>query len=82
MTGTEAVETSVAITNSLSQDYTNLDEQRPQTCMYEYSWEEPFTSFINQSNISKTFELFIHWESLLVVTIEIEEISTVAIVLR
>ena len=32
MTATKAVKTSVTSTNSLSQDYTNLDDQLPQTC--------------------------------------------------
>ena len=32
MTAAKAVETSVTSTNSLSQDYTNLDDQLPQTC--------------------------------------------------
>ena len=32
MTAAKAVKTSVISTNSLSQDYTNLDDQLPQTC--------------------------------------------------
>ena len=32
MTAAKAVETSVTSTNNLSQDYTNLDDQFPQTC--------------------------------------------------
>ena len=32
MTAAKAVETSVTSTNSLSQDYINLDDQLPQTC--------------------------------------------------
>ena len=32
MTAAKAVEMSVTSTNSLSQDYTNLDDQLPQTC--------------------------------------------------
>ena len=32
MTVAKAVETSVTSTSSLSQDYTNLDDQLPQTC--------------------------------------------------
>ena len=32
MTAAKAVETSVTSTNSLSQDYTNLDDQLSQTC--------------------------------------------------
>ena len=36
MTAAKAVETSVTSTNSLSQDYTNLDDQLPQTCQVLY----------------------------------------------
>ena len=36
MTAAKAVKTSVTSTNSLSQDYTNLDNQLPQTCHVEF----------------------------------------------
>ena len=42
MTAAKAVETSVTSTNSLSQDYTNLDDQLPQTC-YDSPRFKPFT---------------------------------------
>ena len=42
MTAAKAVETSVSSTNSLSQDYTNLDDQLPQTC-HDSPRFKPFT---------------------------------------
>ena len=42
MTAAKAVETSVTSTNSLSQDYTNLDDQLPQTC-HDSPRFKPFT---------------------------------------
>ena len=42
MTAAKAVKTSVTSTNSLSQDYTNLDDQLPQTC-YDSPRFKPFT---------------------------------------
>ena len=36
MTAAKAVEMSITSTNSLSQDYTDLDDQLLQTCQYMY----------------------------------------------
>ena len=42
MTAAKAIETSVNSTNSLSRDYTNLDDQLPQTC-HDSPRFKPFT---------------------------------------
>ena len=47
MTAAKVVETSVTSTNRLSQDYTNLDDQFPQTC-HDSPRFKPFTLICNQ----------------------------------
>ena len=56
MTPAKAVEMSVTSTNSLSQDYTNLDDQLPQTC---HTSDVTLKLFLF-SRISNMLRIFLH----------------------